>query len=84
MIGKGSDCGDTFLVEFQDKLEEVHQIVGGDYWNTCYADSLPNEFKMENLILYMKIRKPNQNEIGPCTALGPAYPHVIVSNVIRE
>ena len=84
VIAEGLDCGNTFLVEFQDKLEIIYEIVESDSWNICYADSLPDEFKQENLIVYVKIRKPDQDEIGPCTALGPAYPHVIVSDVIRE
>jgi len=84
VIGEGLDCGNTYLIEFQDKLEEMYQIVGSEYWNTCYADSLPEEFKQENLVIFVKIRKPNQDEIYPCTRLGPTYPHVIVSNVIRK
>ncbi len=84
VIGKGQDCEDTYLVEFQNKLEEVYQVAGGEYWTTFYADSLADIFKLNNLELLIKFRNPKQDEISPCTALGPTYPHIVITDVIKE
>lgn len=84
VIGKGMDCGDTYLVEFQDKFKEMYQIVGNKHWNIFYADSLPKKFKKKGIIIFIKFRNPRKNEIGPCTSMGPAYPHIIITYVKRE
>lgn len=84
VIGKGMDCGDIYLVEFQEKLEEVYQIVGSKHWNTFYADSLPTEFKKKGITIFIKFRKPSKNEIRPCTARGPAFPLIIITDVKKE
>lgn len=80
VLGKGPDCGDVFLVEFIEKLNEVEARTG-EKSQTYYADELPNEFKKDNIELLFKFRNPTENELYPCTTFGPSYPHIIVLDV---
>jgi hypothetical protein len=73
VISKGLDCGETFLISLKN-LETNSAIEDGTY----YADNLEAEYKVEGLKIYLNCRNPNNDELLPCTTLGPSYPHVVV------
>lgn len=78
VLGKGIDCGDTYLVDLKKKNGDS-DIKSGTY----YADNLPQEFKVKGYKMKMNCRKPNSEEAYPCATLGLGYNHVIVMESIR-
>lgn len=74
VIDKGMDCGETFLISLKS-IEGNSKIEDGTY----YADSLDSDLKIPGLKIYLNCREPNEDELYPCTTMGPAYPHVIVT-----
>lgn len=74
--GQGIDCGDLYLIDFHDNLEELYQITGNESWQRCYAYDLDEVFKVQGKELIVKIRKSSEDELFACTTLGPGYPWV--------
>jgi hypothetical protein len=75
VIGKGLDCGETFLISLKS-LDDNTDIANGTY----YADQLDSDLKIAGLKIYLNCRKPSDTELYACTAMGPSYPHVIVTD----
>jgi hypothetical protein len=73
VIGKGIDCGDTFLIDLRN-LSDDSEFENSIY----YAFNLPSEFKVADLEIKLNCRLPNINEAVACTHLGPDFPHLIV------
>jgi len=83
VVGKGLDCGDTFLIRFADKDENrVNAYLGrtNAYYPVFYAVGLPDEFKDEGLILNVSIRQCGTDDIPVCTAMGPGYAIVCIQS----
>ena len=78
VYGKGIDCGDLFLLEFSNNIDELYQITGLEGWQICYANDLEEKFKVQGKKLLVKIRKPTKDELFACTCLGPGYPWVTI------
>ncbi|MFW5700669.1 MAG: hypothetical protein ACOCWM_03180 [Cyclobacteriaceae bacterium] len=76
VIGKGLDCGETFVISLTN-IGSNSDIEDGMY----YADQLDSEFKVSGLEIYLNCREPNDSEIYACTMMGPTYSHVIVTGV---
>lgn len=69
VIGKGVDCGDSFLLKFKDNASGLPKTIGHIY----YEINLPKKFKVEGKKLKINVRKPKKSEYFPCTTLGPGY-----------
>jgi hypothetical protein len=80
VIGEGLDCGETFLIKFNDNLEG---LVDNDFENVFYAINLHNEYKIENLQIEVYFRQPEVDELLICTTLGPAYPQIFIIEAQR-
>jgi hypothetical protein len=74
VIGKGIDCGDTFLIDLKN-LTDNSGLENSIY----YAFELPSEFKVVNIEIQLNCRLPNENEDVACTTLGASHPHLIVT-----
>ncbi|MCT4643466.1 MAG: hypothetical protein N4A74_00660 [Carboxylicivirga sp.] len=79
VIGKGSDCGDTYLISLKNRGGST-SIIDGIY----YADQLKSEFKVSGLKLYLNGRKPYDNEMHACSTLGIPYPHIVITDCIKN
>ncbi len=75
VIGKGVDCGDTYVIILTNRGSNS-DIEDGMY----YADQLDSDFKVSGLEIYLNCREPNDTELYACTMMGPTYPHVIVTD----
>ena len=73
VINKGIDCGETWIIELKN-INGNSEIEDGTY----YADNLGVDYKESGLKVYLSCREPNNDELYPCTTLGPSYPHLIV------
>lgn len=73
VLGKGLDCGETFLISLKN-LKSNSGLEDGIY----YGYNLSSEYKEQGLKIYLNCREPNDNESYACTTLGPTYPHLIV------
>ncbi|RXJ45771.1 hypothetical protein [Gelidibacter gilvus] len=69
VIGKGLDCGDSFLIKFNENSPGLPSSID----NTYYEINLPNEFKVAGKEIVVDFRKPKENEYFPCTTLGIGY-----------
>ena len=78
VYGKGLDCGDLFLLKFSDNLDALYQITGEKNWQIFYAYGLDEKFKVKDVKLSVKIRKPTKDEIFACTTLGISYPWITI------
>ena len=78
VLGKGLDCGDSFLIEFDDTVTELPENAFGKIY---YADNLPENLKIEGKRIYIEFRGPKDGEFMVCTAVGPSYPHIIITNI---
>jgi hypothetical protein len=87
VIGKGPDCGDTFLVRFAEKGEVGKSLPDGNAVSSesgiYYADGLPTAFKTEGSEIRITFRTLRADEAIACTALGPAYAHLRVTDAAR-
>jgi len=84
VLGKGIDCGDTFLINFMEgDKEKIYQILKmEDAWfPTYYAWNLPNEFKVEGLQVRIKFKSPSDEDVPPCTCVGPGFGHIWIKKV---
>jgi len=80
VLGQNSDCG-LFAIKFTDNLDKVMAIaetsVSGDIY---IARNLPDDLQIQGQMIILNIRKPKASELTPCTALGPSYPWIYVTN----
>lgn len=74
----GMDCGNTYLIQFFDSYSDVPQ---NTTQNIFYAINLPEQYKVENLEIYINFRQPNENEIMSCTSEDISYPQIYIENV---
>jgi hypothetical protein len=84
VIGKGMDCGDTFLVKFQEEDEtRVNKYLehSNAYFPVFYANNLPEEFKQEGWALKITLHKCQSEDFQACTAWGPGYGHICFESV---
>lgn len=79
VIGKGLDCGETYLIDLKNS-EGNSEIADGTY----YADGLPAELKVDGLKIILNGRIPDEDELYPCTTLGVGYPHIIVQESAKS
>ena len=77
VVGKGIDCGETYLIRVDQKLYSVYETVNYTY----YADQLPDAYKKQGLVIHFNCRRPASSESYPCTALGYAYTHIVITDV---
>lgn len=69
MIGKGLDCGESFLINFNEDVTGLPKSVD----NTYYELNLPSELQIEGKEIKVTFRTLKESEYIPCTALGTAY-----------
>ncbi len=85
ILGKGIDCGDTYLISFiqtdKEEILEILEIEEDGLFPTYYALNLPNEYKIEGLKVRVKFGRPTPNVDIPCTTLGPGYHHIWISQI---
>jgi len=81
VIGKGLDCGNTFLIQFN---EDVTGLPDNTSNRTFYAVNLPEEYKVSGTKINVEFREPNSSEMIVCTTMGIAYPQIYISKVISE
>jgi hypothetical protein len=78
--GRNFDCG-LFAIKFYNDLEKVKQIAGPSIPDNIYiAKNLPEDLQTSGLTIILNIRKPMDTEVGICTARGPSYPWIVVTN----
>jgi len=79
VVGKGIDCGETFLIKSNQKINDVDNL---DL--TYYADQLPNDMKIDGLEIKFNCRVPTASELYPCTSLGAAYSHIVITEIEKK
>jgi hypothetical protein len=78
VLGKGMDCGNSFLIKFEDDINGLPQ----NNWDSIFHEiNLPDKYKIVGMKIKVSIRKPNNNELKPCTAMEPAYPLIYIIEV---
>jgi len=75
VLYKGIDCGDTFLIQFNNNAINVPENFTD---NIFYAINLPQQYKIEGLEININFRKPYDNEIMACSMMGITYPQIFV------
>jgi hypothetical protein len=79
VMGLNPDCG-IYQIKITQGLEEVISIVGTSIADGIYiANNLPQELMIDGVIIKLDLRKPENSELGLCTAMGPAYPWIFVT-----
>ena len=76
VLGKGLDCGNSFLIQFDEGVVGLPSA-----YRLYYAINLPESYKLKNERVHLKFRAPENDEIMVCTAMGPAYPHIYIVEV---
>lgn len=76
VLGKGMDCGETYLIEFDNNVSELPE---NSFDNVYYAINLPEEYKIEGKEIYVEFRIPENDEIMVCTFLGPTFPQIYIT-----
>jgi hypothetical protein len=88
VIGKGIDCGGTYLIQFTEKIDKVYNRLGLDTsrvysGNVFYADLLPVQFQKEYTNIRIEFRPQTTNESYSCTTLGQSYPHIVITSATQ-
>ena len=81
VIGKGLDCGNTFLIQFN---EDVTGLPDNTSNKTFYAINLPEEYKVSGKKIIVEFREPNTSEMIVCTTMGIGYPQIYITKVISN
>ena len=76
ILGKGMDCGNSFLIGFDADVTGLPSP-----YKVYYEINLPEKYKINNERISVKFRVPNNNEIMVCTMMGPSYPQIYVVDV---
>ena len=77
VLGRGMDCGNAFLIQFEEKTYSLP----ASSKNIYYEINLPEEYKIAGREILIQFHEPRNDEIMVCTAMGPAYPQVVVTKV---
>ncbi len=83
VIGKGMDCGSTFLIRFQEedenKVRKYHENSNA-FYPVFYANNLREEHKKTGLFLNIKLEnlRDRKSNLPFCTTMGPGYAHVYI------
>lgn len=80
VIGKGVDCGDSFLIKFNEGVSGLPKSVD----NTYYELNLPEELKVAGKEIKVDFRTLKENEYIPCTALGIAYNIIYITSATSK
>ena len=84
VIGRNMDCG-LYEIEITKGLEDVISIVGSSPSEGIYiAKNLPEDLEVNGLLIKLELRRPKNNELGPCTAMGPAYTWLFVTKAEKK
>jgi hypothetical protein len=84
VMEKNPDCG-IFQIRITVGQDRVESIVGKSAGTNIYiANNLPDELKINGLRIQLDLRKPEYNELGVCTDLGPSYTWVFVTKAKKE
>lgn len=78
VIGKGLDCGNSFLIKFNN---DVSGVPINAFDNTFYEINLPEEYKIESKQIYVEFRQPENGELMVCTTMGIGYPQIYITKV---
>gem|GEM_PF-3391126 len=73
----GIDCGDTFLIQFNDNAINVPENYTD---NIFYAINLPEEYKIEGLDINVNFREPYEEETMVCSMMGFGYPQIFIES----
>ena len=79
VIGIG-ECGSAYTIKFNDNTENVPTNY---YDNVFYETNLPEEYKVNDLEIYVIFRDITEDELYVCTLQGPAYPQIYILSVIE-
>lgn len=75
VIGKGIDCHNHW------RIKDVNHTDPDNSFGIFSEIGLPEEYKVENLNLRLKLRKAEAEEVPFCTTLSVAYPFRVVLEV---
>ncbi len=78
VLGLGLDCGDSYLIEFDDDAEGLPE---SNWGNIFYEINLPDKYKVEGKKIEIKFREPKGDEFMGCTMLGPTYRQIFIIKV---
>lgn len=77
VLGKGLDCGNSFLLKFDDEVIGLPE----NFDHIFYEINLPDDFKIEGKKIKVGFRSPNPDEMMACTTMGIGYPQVFITKV---
>jgi hypothetical protein len=83
VLGINSDCG-VYAIQFLSNLDEIEAKFGNSVDGIYIARNLPEELQEENLLIQLNCRVPATDELGVCTAMGPAYTWVFITDTKKE
>lgn len=78
VLYQGADCGDTFLIQFD---ENVSNVPNNNTNNIFYALNLDEQYKVEGLDINVDFREPYDEEIMACTTAGVGFPQIFIEQV---
>ena len=78
VLGIGMDCGNSFLIKFED---DAIGLPRNTFDSIFYEINLPKDYKVKGLKIKVSVRDPRNDELKPCTAMGPGYPHIYIIKV---
>lgn len=86
VMGIDPDCG-LYQIRITERQDQVETMVGKSVGNNIYiANNLPEGLKISGLKILLDLRKPipENNELEVCSAMGPGYPWIFVTNAKKE
>lgn len=75
VVGEGIDCHSNW------RIKDVNNTDADNSFGIFSEIGLPEEYKVENLNLRLKLREAEAEEVPFCTTLGVAYPFRVVLEV---
>lgn len=81
VLNKGLDCNNSYLIKFNN---DVTDIPVNSTNNVFYEINLPNQYKVNNLPVYVTYRLPTNSEIMNCTNQGITYPQIYIETATNQ
>ncbi|GEC78590.1 hypothetical protein [Flavobacterium aquatile] len=81
VVNQGVDCGNAYLIKFNNG---VANVPANSTNNVFYEINLPNQYKVNNLPVYVTFRLPTDSEIMNCTSLDIAYPQIYIETATAQ
>ena len=81
VLNQGFGCGNSYLIKFNNNANGVPVNSTENVFNEI---NLPNQFKVNNLPIFVTFRLPTNDEFMNCSTQGITYPQIYIETATNQ